>query len=175
MMKLSIAQIILGALIILAACYITGWMIHKAPSELKQPNPDTGSTLKYLDVIPEHNELFSIARYGSYFLPVAGMFLLVTGAVQNVTPEARKRNLTIVNITVSLLIAALAFIITTWGYPTTFHMVMSESSNLTGMIFTNPGRTLIAVQSVSAVLVLFGLSVLGVNIALLVKSWKTTG
>ena len=174
-MKLSTAQIILGALIVLAACYVTGWMIHKAPSELRQPNPDTSSTPRYLDVIPENYELFNIARYGSYLLPVAGMFLLVTGAVQNVTPEARKRSLTIANIIAGLLIAATAFIITSWGYPTTFHTVMPQGSNLTGLIFTNPGRSLIAVQSVSAVMVLLGLAALGVNIAQLFKSWKTTG
>ena len=171
-MKLSLAQIILGALIILAASYVTGWMVHKAPSELSQPNPDTTSTQKYLEVVPEHNLLFNVARYGSYLLPIIGIFLLVSGAVENVKTEARNRNWLITDIVGSLLVATLAFIITIWGYPTTFHVVMPENSDLMRTIFTNPGRTMVAVQTISGVLFFLGLSVLGISIAQLVKSGK---
>jgi hypothetical protein len=173
--KLSIIQIVLGALIVLAACYVTGWMIHKAPSVLPPLDSGSDSIPEYVKAIPEHNELYNIARYGSYLLPVIGIYLLVSGAVENLKPEARNRNWVITDIVAGLVVAALGFIITTWGYPTTFHMVMPESSNFTGTIFTNPGRTTVAVQSVSAVMVLLGLSVIGVSIAQLVKSWKTTG
>jgi hypothetical protein len=173
-MKLSTAQIILGAFIVLAACYVTGWMIHKAPSQLRQPFPNETDVINYIDVIPEHNELFNVARYGSYLLPVAGIFLLVTGAVQNVKTETRNRSLVIADVVAGLLVAALAFIITAWGYPTTFHTALPLSSTLTGLIYTNPGRTLVAVQSVSGAMLLLGLAVFGVNIAQLVKSWKTT-
>jgi hypothetical protein len=172
-MKLSLAQIILGACIILAACYVTGWMIHKAPSELTQPEPGLTSTPKYIEVVPEHNVLFNVARYGSYLLPVIGIYLLVSGAIENVKTEARNRNWLITDIVAGLVVAALAFIITTWGYPTTFHEVMPENSELMRTIFTNPGRTMVAVQTISGVMILLGLSVLGVSIAQLVKSRKT--
>ena len=172
-MELSPAQIILGALIILAACYVTGWMIHKAPSELTPSDSDPDSIPKYVKAIPEHNELFSIAKYGSYLLPVIGIYLLISGAIENLKPEARNRNLVIANIASGILVAVLAFIITTWGYPTSFHMIMPESSNLTGQIFINPGRSMIAVQTVSGIMILLGLSVPGVSIAQLVKSRKT--
>jgi hypothetical protein len=172
-MKLSLAQIILGAFIIVAACYVTGWMIHKAPSELRQPNLDAAATQKYIDVVPEHNGLFNVARYGSYLLPVIGIYLLVSGAIENVKTGARNRNWLITDIVAGLVVAALGFIITTWGYPTTFHEVVPENSELMKIIFTNPGRTLVAVQTISGILVLLGLAVLGVSIAQLVKSRKT--
>lgn len=173
-MKLSRTQIVLGVLIVFAACYITGWMIHKAPSQLRQPLPDSGGDVTYVDVIPEHEALFNVSRYGSYLLPVLGVFVLIIGTVQAVKSEARTRRLAAAGIIAGLLIAALAFIITTWGYPTTFHMVMPEGSDTAVTIFGNPGRTLVGVQLISGAMFLLGLVVLGVGITQLVKSRKLT-
>jgi hypothetical protein len=171
-MKLSIAQILLGALIVLAACYVAGWMIHKAPSVLPPLDSGSESIPKYVKAIPEHNELYNIARYGSYLLPVIGIYLLVSGAVENLKPEARNRNWVITDIVAGLLVAILAFIIIGWGYPTTFHAITPEGHEFQ-IYYLNPGRTMIAVDTVSGIMLLLGLSVLGVSIAQLVKSRKT--
>jgi len=170
-MKLSVTQAILGVLIILTACYITGWMIHEALSAYQQPISEPAGGITYVDVTPQNDGLFRAARCGSYALPVLGILVLTIGVIQTVKAETRTRRLFITNIIAGALIAALAVIITMWGYPTVFHGAMDGGSNV--IIFSNPGRSYIGVQSASGIMVAFGLAVLGVGIAQLVKSRKT--
>ncbi len=172
-MKLSVTQAILGVLIIFAAVYVTGWMIHEAPSQYTQPLVTDAGKTTYIDVVPEDEGLFNVARYGSYALPVLGVLVLVIGTIQSVKAGARNRSLITVSIIAGLITAALAYIITMWGYPTTFHFTPPEGINMLGMILTNPGRSLIGVQSASGIMTASGLAVLGVGIAQLVKSRKT--
>lgn len=169
-MKLSVTQIVLGVLVIMAACYVMSWMIYEAPSQLKQPVPNDIGEVTYVDVVPENEVLFNISRYGSYILPVLGIAVLLIGALQSSRNSARTTKLISTNIVAGLLVAGLAFIITRWGYPTEFHILMPESSDTLASIFTNPGRSFLGVQSATAVILVFGLAVVGVGIAQLIKS-----
>jgi hypothetical protein len=169
-MKLSITQIVLGVIIILAVCYITGWMIYKAPGELTHPVLDNAGKTTYVDAIPENEGMFKIAMYGSYLLPVIGIFLVIAGAVQAARGGVSIKSLAISTIIAGVIVAALGFIITTWGYPTTFMTTHPDENNRLMMMFSNPGRSLIFIQSVSGFLLLPGLAVAGVGIAQLVKS-----
>jgi len=170
-MKLSITQLIMGIVIILAACYVTGWMIHKAPSELRKSLPDSGISV---DVVPEDEALFKVSRYGSYLLPVIGIFLVIGGTLQAAGGGTNRRGLAIGAIIAGVLVTSLAFIIATWGYPTTFVAAEPGGSNLI-KIFGNPGRTLINIRYLTAAMILPGLAVVGVGIAQLIKSGKTAG
>jgi hypothetical protein len=172
-MKLSITQIVLGILIIFGACYVIGWMIHEAPLQFKQPVPNDAGGVTYVDVVPENEALFNIARYGSYFLPVLGILVLIIATVQSARAGARTRSLMITNIIAGVLVAALALIITNGGYPTTFHAIMPAGSDTSLTILTNPGRSLLGVQSATYALFLLGLAVCGIGIAQYVKSLKT--
>jgi hypothetical protein len=151
---------------------MTGWMIFKAPSDLRLPVTDNSGKVTYVDVVPENEALFNVSRYGSYFLPILGVLILIIGAIQSVKVEARNRSLFITIIVAGMLIAALAFIITRWGYPTQFEAVIPASSDTLLKININPGRSLLGLESASSAIVALGLAVLGCSIAQLVKSRK---
>ncbi len=172
-MKLSVTQMALGILIIFAACYVTGWMIYKAPSQFRQPMPNDTGGVTYIDVTPKDEGLFNVSRYGSYALPVLGVLVLIIGAIQSVKAKARARRLIITNVIAGVLVVALAIIITRWGYPTEFHTAMGGGSDMILIINNNPVRSLLDVQSASGAILAFGLAVCGCGIAQLVKSRKT--
>jgi hypothetical protein len=171
-MKLSITQIILGALIVFAACFIVGWMTYQAPNFLRQPKPDDTGMKTYIDVVPEHKSLFDFSRYGSYFFPVPGIFLIIAGTVKAVRAETRTRKLSIAIIIAGALVSALAFIITTYGYPTSFHTVAPDANNLLRHSFINPAKPLVYTQLLTAVLLLVGLAVTVIGIIELTKTRK---
>jgi hypothetical protein len=170
--KLSITQIALGVLIILAACYVTGWMIHKAPGQLRQPVVDNAGKTTYIDAIPESEALFNIARYSSYVLPVIGIFLVIAGTVQAARGRVISSGLAVSCIIAGALIVASGFIITNYGYPTTFHAPHGAPDGSYLTIFANYGRSLTFIRYLSASLVLPGLAAVGVGIAQLAKSRK---
>jgi hypothetical protein len=169
-MKLSVPQIIFSVLIILAACYVTGWMIHEAPSLYRQPIPDPAGEVTYVDVTPEDEMLFDISRYSSYALPPLGILALIISTVQAAKAEARSRLLVIINIVAGVLIAASAFFIITWGFPTQFHAALGGGNEIT--IFTNPGRSLFGVEGASGALIPLGVAVFGCGIFQLISSRK---
>lgn len=172
-MKLSVTQAILGVLIIFAAVYVTGWMIHEAPSQYTQTLVTDDGKTTYIDVVPDNEGLFSVSRYGSYALPVFGVLVLIIGMLQSVKASARNRSLITVSIIAGALTAVLAYIITMWGYPTTFRFTPPEGINMLGIILTNPGRAFVGLQLASGLMVMLGLAMFGVGIAQLVKSRKT--
>jgi len=51
-MRLSITQAVLGVLIVLAACYIVGWMIFGVPSLLNMPVPDESACYAKYGCVP---------------------------------------------------------------------------------------------------------------------------
>jgi hypothetical protein len=171
-MKLSITQVILGAIIIIAACYVTGWALLKTPDQLRQPVVDNAGKTTYIDVVPEDEVLFNIARYGSYLLPAFGIFLVTAGTVSAARAGKTIKSPAIITIITGVIIAALGFIITTWGYPTTFMTSSPFENDRLMMVFSNPGRSLVLIHYVSALLLLIGLAAAGVGIAQLVKSKK---
>jgi hypothetical protein len=171
-MKLSITQIILGAFIVFAACFIVGWMTYQAPTFLRQPWPNDEGKMTTISVIPEHKALFDVSRYGSYFLPAPGIFLIITGTVQSVRAETRTHKLSVAIIISGALVAALAFIITGYGYPLEFHTVTPDTNNLLRQTSINPAKPLIYTQLISAATLLAGLAVIGSGIAQLFKTRK---
>jgi hypothetical protein len=171
-MKLSVTQIILGVLIIFAACYVTGWMIH-TPVPHTYPVTDNDGKVTYVDVIPEDEALYNVSLFGSYLLPVLGVLVLIISTIQTVRAGARTRSLMITNIIAGVLVAALALIITNGGYPTTFHAIMPAGSDTSLTIETNPGRSLLGVHLVTSATFLLGLAVCGIGITQYVKSLKT--
>jgi len=174
-MKLSITQMVLGVLIVFAACWVTGWMIYRAPQQLSQPIPDEeGRIVDYIDVLPQDNTQFNIARYGSYLLPVFGVFLIIGGAISVARSVADKRIPAVLNIIAGVLTAGLAWVIVTWGYPTTFHTGPPELTGSTLIIHTNPGRSLLGVHSATTAILILGLAVIGIAVVQLVKSRKLT-
>jgi hypothetical protein len=168
-MKLAITQVVLGIIIIMASLWVTGWMIYQSPHELAQRTLDGGY---YFDVVPEHNTLFIIARYGSYALPVLGILLVISGTVRAAS-KTNKRFWPPLNIAIGILVASLAFVIATWGYPTTFFNAAPGGDTLLLRSFGNPGYDEIRAQWMSAALLLPALAALGVGIAQLVKLKKT--
>jgi hypothetical protein len=171
-MKLSVTQIVLGALIVFAACFIVGWMTYQAPNFLRQPWPDDTGKTTYIDVVPEHKAFFTISRYGSYFLPLLGIFLIITGTVKAVRAETPTRKSSIAIIIAGALVLVLAFVITTYGYPTSFHTVAPDANNLLQQTFFNPAKPLVYTQLLTAALVLPGLAVIGTGIIEIVKTRK---
>jgi hypothetical protein len=168
-MKLSIAQTALGVIIILAACYVTGWMALKAPDQLTHQVPAGDGKVSYVDAVPEDYTLFNIARYGAWLLPVIGVFLVIAGAAQAARGGMSYSGLAIPSIIAGALVVASGFIITNYGYPTTFHATHGAPDGSFLTIFANYGRSLTFIRYLSALLVLPGLAAAGVGIAQLVK------
>ena len=171
-MKLSLTQIILGVLIIFAACYVTGWMIHEAPHQLTQPLPNIPKGMAIIETIQENEALFNLARYGSLALPVLGALVLVIGTIQSVKAGTRTWRLITINIIAGVLITALAFVIGTWGYPTIYYTATLEGSDTLIKISTLPVSDRDVALAIGVTLLL-GLAVVGVSIAQIVKSQKT--
>jgi hypothetical protein len=168
-MKLSITQIVLGALIVTAACYIVGWMIFGAESLLNMPVPggDDGVS-RMTRVVPEHENLFTAARYASGLLFGLGLVVLLVGSFRNRTALGKKPALT--QVVAGVLIAAVSVFITRWGYPATFIIPMPEGSNLVGHVNINPGPPMIFASFLTMLLTLLGLAVLGTGIAQYIKA-----
>ena len=59
-MKLSITQIVLGTLLLLAACYIVGWMIFDATSVLTMPRLEKSMVMEGTELFPE-NPMLSLS------------------------------------------------------------------------------------------------------------------
>jgi len=172
-MKLSITQLILGVLIIFASCFVTGWMTYEAPELLRQPDIDEAGKITYVDVIPEHDVLFDISRYGSYLLPALGILLIISGAIQATRLNARTREMAVVVLVAGLVTAVLAYIIIAYGFPTSFNAVDPENGNrirhFLGLMTKERGLT----QAAAVLTSLFGLAAAGCGIAQLVKERKT--
>lgn len=168
-MKLAITQTVLGVLIVLAALYIVGWMIHGVPSLLRMPVPGESGIMSYTDGIPKHEALFNTARYASGLIPVFGLVVLVAGTVQAVQTGKRRTKLIVIQMISGALIATVSILIGGWGYPTQFTIPMPEGSEVLKQVFINPGPVLIRVHGLTFLSFLLGLAVLGVGIA---QYWK---
>jgi hypothetical protein len=173
-MKLSMTQIILGVLIVFAACYIVGWMIFEVPSLLTMPVPDDAGVMINTNVLPEHEILFTTARYASVLLLCLGLTVLVTGTIQRVKAAERQKILAITQLVAGVLVAAASIFVSRWGYPSVFTVPMPEGSNLLQFVEINPGPPMVYASFLTALTFLLGLAVLGGSIAQLIKSRKTT-
>ena len=169
-MKLAITQVVSGIVIIMAALWVTGWMIYQAPHELGQRNLDGGY---YYNVVPTHETLFTISRYCSFALPVLGILQVIGGTIKSAGKTTR-RFWPLLNIAIGVVAVALVFVIATWGYPTSFHEVGNTGGDHLVVLFSNPSHQQIQTQRITAALIIPGLAALGVGIAQLVKSKKTT-
>ena len=167
-MKLSITQMALGVLIILAACYIVGWMIFGAQFLLNMPVPDESNVMKNTDVLPKHEVQFTAARYASGLLFGLGLAVLLTTSFQNRTGSGKKMALS--QVIAGVLIAAVSVFISRWGFPVEFIIPMPESSNLTRHININPGYPMILATLLTLLSTLLGLAVLGTGIAQYIRA-----
>jgi hypothetical protein len=174
-MKLAITQVVLGIIIILAAFWVTGWMIHEAPGLFTQPLINDSGKTSWVDVVPENGVQFSIARYSSYALPFFGIFLVIAASVYAARGKPVKSSLAFTHVIIGLLTAAIAYFIISYGYPTSFRAVQPNEHGLL-MLFESMygGWTAVIRELSSAILFISGLAAVGVGIAQLVKSKKTT-
>lgn len=172
-MKLSITQIVLGILIILAAFYVTGWMIHEASSQYEPVIPNFPVDVTNISIIQNNETLFYIATYGSLALPILGVLVLVIGTVQSNKLNARIWQLITINITAGALIIALVLVIFGYGKHTfSATAIIKDTDTVISMDTLSVAFSLSMVLTIGAMLLL-GLAVVGVGIAQLVKSRNT--
>jgi hypothetical protein len=171
-MKLSIAQVVLGVLIVLAACYIVGWMIFGVPRLLNMSIPDESGVISYIDAIPEHEVLFTAARSIAWLVFILGLVVLMVGVVQTIRSEERNKKLAKTQIIAGILIVVASFFVSTWGYPNSFILPTPEGSDMLKRVYINPGPEIIRVRGLTILNSILGLAVLGVGIAQLVKAGK---
>ena len=169
-MKLVILQMFLGVLIVLAACYIVGWMIFEVPHLLKMLLPDDSGALEYVDVVASNGVLFTVVRFASALVLGLGMVVLVAGVAQLTRAGEKIRKLAVVQIVSGSLIAVISFLIVIWGYPTQFDVPMPEGSEIKRTIFINPGSERMRVELVAALASVLGLAVSGCDIARYLKT-----
>ncbi len=174
-MKLSITQMILGILITAAACYIVGWMIFGVPSLLHTPVLGGNGAMNYTDVIPDHEALFIVARYASGLLFGLGLVVLATGSIQVTQAGKRTTILALFQMISGVLIAAGSYLILYRGYPTSFTVPVPEGSELLRHMFINPGPLIIRAQSLTALIFLLSLLVLGTGTAQYIKARRISG
>lgn len=165
-MKLSITQMVLGIFLLMAACYIVGWMIFDASSLLTSPVLDDGGVMKITKVFPEHEAFFAVARYVSGILFGLGLVVLLIGTFQ-VSMQGGKK-LAITQIIAGVLITAISILITRLGYPTEFIVPMPVGREV--HVNINPGPLMVYAMRLTRLSSILGLAVLGVSIAQLVKA-----
>jgi hypothetical protein len=168
--KLAVTQTVLGLIITVFACIITGWMIFGAPSLLTMPVPDEGGANVMTTVVPQHEALFTAARYVSGLLLALGLAVLSLSFLQRPLAEGHRTGLAAVQMIFGVLIAAAAVFVSRWGYPLVFIIPMPESSNITGRVNILPAPQMTGVIFLTGISTLLGAGVLGVGIAQLVKS-----
>jgi hypothetical protein len=79
-MKLSITQMVLGALIVFLACFIIPWMLHGVHELLDDQYYNENHVLVQ-NYTPHNEVLFFIARYASVLLGVLGLSVLINGVL----------------------------------------------------------------------------------------------
>lgn len=167
-MKLSITQMVLGTLILLAACYIVGWMIFGTTSVFTMPRLEKSMVMEGTELSPENPMLFAMARYASGILFGLALMVLLVGAFQVSMHDGKK--LAITQIIGGVLITAIYFFINTWGYPTSFIVPMPAGSRVG--VYINPGPPMIYAIRLTNLSFLLGLAVLDVGIVQFVKARK---
>jgi hypothetical protein len=162
--KLATAQAVLGLILTLAACIIAGWMMFGAPSQLNLPVPAEGNGPVVRDnVVPNHQALFTAARYLSGLLLGLGLAVLAFGIIQR--QGGRRTGLAVVQTAFGFSIAGTAVFVTTWGYPTQFTIPGPEGGDVLGTLNVLPGPPETTVALLTFAATLLGIAVLGVGIA----------
>ena len=169
-MKLAIVPVILGVLVVLAACYVMGWMIFEVPHLLNMPLPNDSGDLEFVDVVASNGVLFTMVRFASALVLGLGMVVLVAGVARLTRAGEKIRKLAVVQIVSGSLIAIISFLIVIWGYPTQFDVPVSEGSEIARHIFINPGPEQMRVELVTALASVLGLSLLVCGIAQYLKT-----
>ncbi len=158
-MKLSITQIVLGALIVLAAIFIARWMIFGATSLLDLTVLDENGVM-IADVFPEHEVLFTVARYSFPLLLGLGLVVLVRGASWKRTENRKK--LSITQIIAGVLVVAISVFILRWGYALEFVVPIAGG----------PVLEMAYARNVNLLTAVLGLVVTGTGIAQFIKARK---
>lgn len=154
-MKLSITQIVLGVLIVLVSGYIARWMLFGVASLLTMTLLNESGVM-VANVTPEHEILFTIARYAFVLLVGLGLVVVFTGAFWK--RAENKKKLAITQIIVRALIVIVSVFMLICGYALEF-IVPIEGGPVLEMAYT---------RNVTLLTAILGLAVLGVGIAQLV-------
>jgi len=151
-MKLSITQIVLGVLIVLAACYVVWWMIFGVAPMLTMMVLNENGVM-VTNVTPENEVLFTVARYTSVLLFGFGLVVMFTRAFCKKAENTQKLAMT--QIVVGVLIVAVSVFILRWGYALDFVV------GIAGGPVLDMGRA----KALTILTTLMGLAVIGVGIA----------
>jgi hypothetical protein len=173
-MKLSVTQIVLGTLIVLAAGFTIWWIVfHVAfPMEVSAPGDD-GITTR-VEAFPEHASLFLAARSGTVIMVLLGLGVMIAGIFQITGGAERVSKLTLLQMVAGVLAAGFAVFIMRWGFPTEYVSDTVIDSEKILRVFINPAITQVYIIYSACIACLLGMAVTGVSIAQLVKLRKKT-
>ncbi len=118
-MKLTVLQIVLGTLIVIAAVCIGAWMIFGVDALLTETVADESGAM-IINVSPEHNALFAIARYIFILLLAAGATLLLSAA--SLTRRKVTKKAATMHIATGVLTVAVSIFVLRWGYVLEFRV-----------------------------------------------------
>jgi len=156
-MKLSITQMVLGAFIVLAVCYIVWWMVFGVAPMLTDKVLNENGVM-VINVTPENEALFTVARYISVLLLGLGLVVVFTSACCKKAENTQKLAMT--QTVVGVLIMAVSVFLLRWGYALDF-IVGIEGGPVLDM-----GRA----RALTVLTGFLGLAITGVGIAQLVKA-----
>lgn len=169
-MKLTITQSILGIVVIIAACFILAWMIFwTSPSRTAEVRTAPGNE-QSVEAYPKDQESYTIARYASGVLLLLGIFTVFTSTLQAATKHPTV--LASIQLSVGTLIAVTAAFITARGYPLEFVSPVQPDSYLVTVVNVNPGPGQAFIMILTSLAIVFGLAIVGVGIAQIIRSKK---
>ncbi len=171
-MKRGLPQVIVGVVIVLASVYLTGWMIHIAPSI---PHTDP---VQQVELVPDHPVLYGAAKYGSLALPLLGAGIIIAGVYRAAGGKLASLRGSAYLAVSGMLIVALGITILIWGFPTSFHSVqpvITENGDQMMHVFSNPGYLHEVPQNIAFSLVPVGLLAAGYGIVQYLKTNKEAG
>ena len=168
-MKLSITQIVLGLGILLAMAFSIAWdptgFYIRVP--LGEPgnwktlfNPDTKEVIATVIAI-------LVLLLGLAIIGVAVTLLVLKTQSEHVEPHseqnARKKKLAIIQMGLGFLVAVSAFLVTIWGFPTSYTYQLSDSL-VTSVNFI-PGPQFVVAHRLSLLVFLLGIVSLACGVA----------
>ena len=168
-MKVSLIQIVLGLGIILAMAFSIAW--DPTGFYIRESLGEPGSWQTIFN--PDTKEV--VATILSFLVLLLGLAIigvsiaLLTAKIRSeyVEPNSemhiRVKRLVITQMGLGLLVAVSAFLVTSWGFPTSYHYTLSD--NLMQGVFFTPGHQFVWAQGLSLLTSLIGIGALGCSIA----------
>jgi hypothetical protein len=164
-MKLKITVIVLSVLIVLAAGYVTSWMMFNADFQMEAPMLGDDGVRWWSILTPEHEAFANTARYGSILLLLLGIIMLAMSIF---------RKATLLQITLGALIGGLAVFIGRWGFPTDFVSAVPVEGERLLHVFTDSGPSQVFAQWFTVAVFLLSLAATAVSAVQFFKLKKKT-